>query len=93
MRTMIFFGNCGIFRNNGKMVALCEEAVGHIMPYCNDEVEMILEDNNGEQRVPATVLHHLEKELKVIESLFQAGNYNNNIFDSKKYLEHFHGLK
>ena len=75
-----------------KTATLSEEVADHIMPYCDDEFEMSLEENSGEQMVPATFLSYLEEELKVFKSLFQAGNYNNNLFDLKKYLEHFCGL-
>ena len=74
------------------MVALCEEAADHIMPYCNDEVKMTLEEPSGGWMVNPPVLSYLEEELKNNKLLFWAGNYSNNLFDLKKYLEHFHGL-
>ena len=72
--------------------ALSEAAAEHIMPYHDVEFEMNLEENSGEQMVPTTVLSYLEEEIKEIMSLFQAGNYNDNLFDLKKYLEQFCGL-
>ena len=73
-----------------KVVVLHEETVAHIIPYCNDEVERTLETEvNGWSL--QLFLSYLEEELKeIIKSLLQAGNYNNNLFDLKKYLEHFH---
>ena len=75
-----------------KMATLSEEAVVNIMPCCNDEFEMTLEENCGEQMVPSIFLSFLEDEVKQIKSLFQAGNYNNNLLVLKKYLGHFCGL-
>ena len=43
--------------------------------------------------VPSTFLSYLEDEVKEIKSLFQAGNYNNNLFKLNKYLDQFHGLQ
>ena len=66
-----------------KMATLSEEAVDNIMACCHDEFEMSLKENCGELMVPFTFLSFLEDKVKEIKSLFQAGNYNNNLFDLK----------
>ena len=55
------------------------------MTCCNDEFEMSLEENCGEQMVLSTFLSYLEGQVKENKSLFQAGNYNNNLFDLKSF--------
>ena len=74
------------------MAELSEAAAEHVMPYHDDEFDMSLEENSDEQMVPATFFSYLEEEFKEIKSLFQAGTYNNNLFDLEKYLKQFHGL-
>ena len=75
------------------MTALSEAAAEHIMPHHDVEFEMSLEGISGEQMVSTTFLSHLEEKIKEIKSLFQTGEYNNNLFDVKRCLEQFHGLK
>ena len=66
-----------------KMAALSEETVDNIT-CCDDEFEMSLEENCGEQMVPSTFLSYWEDEVKEIKSLFSAGNYNNNLVNLNK---------